>query len=57
MDGDRGRFFIFIFIFLCFLFVFYFFYFWSFRALDCIKVLHPAFILLSSFFFFIGCIC
>ena len=50
MDGDRGRFFIFIFIFLCFLFYFIFFFFWSFRALDCIKVLHPAFILLSFFY-------
>ena len=27
--------------------------FWSFGALDCIKVLHPAFILLSFFFFFL----
>ena len=33
------------------------FKFWSFRALDCIKVLHPAFILLSFFFYFMGCIC
>ena len=48
---EIGGDFLFLFLFFCvFYFFFYFFFFWSFRALDCIKVLHPAFILLSFFY-------
>ena len=55
---EIGGDFLFLFLFFCvFYFILFYFFFWSFRALDCIKVLHPAFILLSFFFFFMGCIC
>ena len=49
---EIGGDFLFLFLFFCvfYFILLFFFFFWSFRALDCIKVLHPAFILLSFFY-------